>query len=468
MRLRHLLLAGALAIGSAAYANDAPGPGTALDAAEALAVDAQHYAASYGVGETEAMRRLLIMHGTREQALDVERRNEANLSGMFFDNGADFGLKVRVVGDAAPANAKLVKKATKVADKAERLARRTARKALRERAGITDAAVEAAEDLLSRDQAADVKFLAKGKEKRADREARIEGLRDDLKRVLPSLEMLVDDEKAGQAVVYVRSDPGDAEARAERVLGIDARVEVVPSGLVDTHTRGGSIITRRSDNALFCMTGFVARRVNVTTEQLGVFTAGHCVNGTPLNYTDRDGSSYALEPVPGMTVNGSTADLAFMTANHVAVNQFYADNTSTPRTLTAAVTRSGTRVRSSTVNGSYICHLGQTSPTDQTLMQSCGEVTSVNGSRTISGTQQGNTFVVVTNTQSGAGTTRETGKGTLRCVPGDSGGAWFAHTTAYGIQSQCGFVDEPARTITRVVVYTSIEYIAPLGAELVF
>jgi hypothetical protein len=113
----------------------------------------------------------------------------------------------------------------------------------------------------------------------------------------------------------------------------------------------------------------------------------------------------------------------------------------------------------------HICHLGQTSPTDATLMQSCGEVISVSGPRLNHG---GNTFVHVTNTGSGAGTARAAGtKGTLRCVGGDSGGPWFAYTSAYGVLSQCTWADT-GRTITETAIFTSVEFIPAISANLVF
>jgi hypothetical protein len=55
----------------------------------------------------------------------------------------------------------------------------------------------------------------------------------------------------------------------------------------------------------------------------------------------------------------------------------------------------------------------------------------------------------------------------LRCVRGDSGGPFFAYTTAYGVQSACAWNDA-AETITRIVVYTSVDYAASLGATLVY
>jgi hypothetical protein len=462
VRYKYLFLLATAALATGSPASETAEPTAVLDAAEALALDAQHYAASYGVTEQEAMRRLLIMHGTTDQIADVEQQHGPTIAGIYFDNGPDFGLKVKVTGDSAPAGRRLVRKGSAVAGRERAAAARSDRAALRARAGISDASVKAAEELIGRDVAADVKFEPRGKVAREERRRRIGQQMAELKRQIPQLEMAVDDDRTEQAVLYVRSDPGDVKAKAEALLKLNARVVVVPTGIQPTHTRGGSKLVRRSDGALNCMTGFVAKRAG--TETLGALTAGHCVSGgTLMDYTDKDGSRYAINAVTGMTVDSTSADLAFMTANHVAVGEFYADNSATPRVLTGWVSRAGTRIKSTTVNGSYICHLGQTSPTDQTLMQTCGEVTSTTGGNY----KGGNTYVVVSNTQSGAGTTLSSGKGTLRCVRGDSGGPWFAYTSAYGIQSSCAWNDT-AETITNIVVYTSVEYVPAISANLVY
>lgn len=79
--------------------------------------------------------------------------------------------------------------------------------------------------------------------------------------------------------------------------------------------------------------------------------------------------------------------------------------------------------------------------------------------------------MVVRNTKSGAGTTYNPndpahGRGTLRCVRGDSGGPWFAYTTAYGLQSACTWYDA-AETKAATVIYTSIDYASSIGATVV-
>lgn len=73
-----------------------------MNVAETLAFDAKHYAASYGVTLDEAMRRLLIMHDTNNQVASLNDQYKNVLSGIYFDNGSDFGLKINVVGNNHP------------------------------------------------------------------------------------------------------------------------------------------------------------------------------------------------------------------------------------------------------------------------------------------------------------------------------------------------------------------------------
>ncbi|WP_228133092.1 S1 family peptidase [Alkanindiges illinoisensis] len=67
----------------------------------------------------------------------------------------------------------------------------------------------------------------------------------------------------------------------------------------------------------------------------------------------------------------------------------------------------------------------------------------------------------------GAGTVNTSVLGTLRCVPGDSGGSWFALNVAFGVQSACSWKDAD-KTIARTVIYTSVDFLADIGAQLVY
>lgn len=438
-----------------------PAQGAVLTEAEALAIDAKHYAASYGVAFDEALERLLIMQDTGEQIAAITGKNRDRLSGMFFDNRGDFSLVVRVTGDKAPPAERLTRRARPV----QAAGAAAAPSAMAQRAGVTAADIGTARNVLGRETSREVRYRAAAKSTKAQRVARQDAARPALL-ADANIESIADNEETGNAIVYVKQDNAAVRAKIAEAFGTEFELVEVPTGIVASHSRGGSTLRNRTTNALHCMTAFAVKKDFATT--YGVLTAGHCLDpayGTvPLKYADKaDGMVYDVTSEPNW-INDARADIGWVSADHHITNQFYADSGSTPRTLTARASRLyDTRVKSTTVKGSYICHLGQTSQTDQTLIQSCGEVTSVTGGSFAGGS----TFVHVSNTQSGAGTVRTSGLGTLRCVGGDSGGPWFAVTTAYGVQSGCAWADT-AKTITDVVVYTSLDYAANINVTLVF
>ena len=132
-----------------------------------------------------------------------------------------------------------------------------------------------------------------------------------MKAQIPTLELVADNEKTDGVILYLKSDDGKAKPIAEKLLGVPVDIEIVPSGIVPTHTRGGSKLVN-SAGVLQCMTGFVAKN---SSGQTGVLTAGHCLIGwggrpTPsLIYTDKDGSKYPVSIVS--KVFDSRGDLGF-------------------------------------------------------------------------------------------------------------------------------------------------------------
>ena len=443
---------------------------TPLTDAEALAIDAKYYAQTYGVSEDEAMRRILIMHDSSEEIAKLKAEYGDRISGMYFDNGPDFGIKVNLIGDNTPQEKKITRKGkSNQGSNGKHLGQL-------KKLGISDVQIENAGKKIGQDLEAKVSFKGKAKNNRQNRLKKIEDGKQSLKAQIPTLELVADNEKTDGVTLYLKSDDGKAKQIAEKLLGVPVDIEIVPSGIVPTHTRGGSKLVN-SAGVLQCMTGFVAKH---SSGQMGVLTAGHCLigwrgNPTPsLKYTDKDGSNYAVSTV-GTPVFDSRGDIGFITANHTTYDgQFYADNTATPRTLSATQSRYGMKVANGTLTGAYICHLGQISLTDSTLIQSCGEVSSVaaqgSGNPNTGVSVGGNTYITVKNTKSGAGTTYNPstdGVGTLRCVAGDSGGPWFAYTTGYGVQSGCGWVNKETQKQATVTVITSLDYANLVGATLV-
>lgn len=286
---------------------------------------------------------------------------------------------------------------------------------------------------------------------------------------ISGVQMAFPDERTGEVVVMVDTGVQDAEtatAAVSAVLDVPFRVEPVPGGFEQVSVRGGQSLMANGSH--WCMASFAARRNS--DNKLGLVTAGHC---SPSTYTiqDSDGTTKTLTlDSPTMRVNNSTMDLMFLVAP-TAVGQFYADTSSPPRTVTATRSRTstnasnGTPTTKGTTTGSFVCHLGQDFAGSGYFVQSCGEVISTSGSNSSAPPASGN-FVVVRNTQSGVGTVRTSGTGTLKCFRGDSGGPWFAGTTAFGVMSACAWSDS-AKTIASYAVYTSVDFFTTLGVTIV-
>ena len=84
-----------LTLSNVALAEDNNNQSLVIDEAEALAMDAQMYAQSYGVSYDEALERLTIMLYGEDAIEDVANSEGASLAGKYYDNGADFGLVIK-------------------------------------------------------------------------------------------------------------------------------------------------------------------------------------------------------------------------------------------------------------------------------------------------------------------------------------------------------------------------------------
>jgi hypothetical protein len=78
----------------------------------------------------------------------------------------------------------------------------------------------------------------------------------------------------------------------------------------------------------------------------------------------------------------------------------------------------------------------------------------------------GGSYVLVRNTQSGAGTVRTSGTGTLLCFKGDSGGPWFAGTIAFGVQSGCAWQGGITNGTAEYSTYTSVDAFPSIGVTI--
>jgi hypothetical protein len=124
----------------------------------------------------------------------------------------------------------------------------------------------------------------------------------------------------------------------------------------------------------------------------------------------------------------------------------------------------GTWSTAGTTVGSFVCHLGQQTLGSSNVVQSCGEVISTTASPSNTAAFTGGSYVIVRNTQSGAGTIRTSGTGTLLCFDGDSGGPWFAGTIALGVHSSC-IVTATTGTVA-YAAYTSVEAFPSIGVTI--
>jgi hypothetical protein len=464
-----------LSFSSSAAIAQTPATPAVLDVDEALAVDAKIYADSYGVALEEAMKRLTIMSDVEGDISMINREEGDDYAGTFFDNrSATFGIVVRTK-KAARANRELTRRAgPAMRDPRVRADRRTQRRALRATFKITDTEVELAETVRSREVRVPVRFGLAAKNSLRETQAILSSNWSALSQISGFQTAYVDQQSGEVVVMFDAVSAAAATAALGSILPILFRVELVAGGFVDASTRGGQIIT--ASGARHCMTGFAAKRT--VDGVLGLVTAGHCSRPLlTLAVADRDiSATYPL--TQGPATNGATTfDLMFVTGSS-PVGEFYFDNTGSVRNVTgirsrlSTTTAGGVATSASpattlgTTSGAFVCHLGQEAAGSTSYIQSCGEVISINASKPGGPpSATGGEYVLVRNTQSGAGTLRSSGAGTLRCIGGDSGGPFFAGTVAYGILSACASsTADPSAAL--YALYTSVDSFSKIGVQI--
>ena len=475
-----------------------PAAGAVLDEAEALAVDAKIYAAEYGVPFDEAVERLTTMIYGTGAAKEAAAAEGADLAGRYFDNNAaEFGLVVATrKAQAAPKTLSFTPRTKENYGRLtaeSRRARNEQRKEGRRIAKLSDAEVAKAEDVLRKPVTLKVRYKV-GKAHSLIELSQAAHALAARKTSIPGFQIAFVDEIDSNVRILTNARLTDAQAREVRQLvKVPVELEYVPTGLVPVaNMRGGSKLydtsTATSASARECMTAFGARHGTITTStgaaMTGMVTAAHCTRAT--NVIADDGRNYTLTHGPADDTRGvgnyNETDIMFVHGtnnNPVGLGTFYYDGTTNLRAVSGTMSRGGTAVGGGTATtvpagapvGSYICHLGQTSPGSTTSMQSCGEVISVNAAQnsdSSSQTQTGGYFVMVRNTSSGKGTVLgSTGTGTLRCYGGDSGGPWFAGTVAYGVMSACTWTDYINSDRVSYSLYTSTDYLHWVGATII-
>lgn len=480
-------------------AGPSAGSEVALDAAEALSMDAKMYAQEFGVPYDEALNRMTIMAYGRDATADAAIAEGADLAGRYFDNKAsDFGIIVATKKGARADRTVSFTPATKEnygqSNAAAKQARNAARKAARVAARLTEEEVRKAEDKLSGPVAVKVKYKTGQAHSLGELKAALDKLSGNA-RDIPGLTAINVDEAGNSVRVFTTAAlPAGKAAELNRLAGVPVLFDVIPGGLVPAaNMRGGSKLygnpTDTSSSSRVCMTAFGARsntlRNAAGVAMTGMITAAHCPAAP--NVIADDGRNKPLTTPAGHAsdTRGGTnqTDIRFVYAaggDPVGLGTFYYDGTTNLRSVAGTQSRSGTAVGSGdarsvsgTAVGSYICHVGQTSLGSTTSMQSCGEVISVNTAQGAGGnwaSQAGGSFVMVRNTSTGKGTVLgPTGTGTLRCYQGDSGGPWFAGTIAYGVLSSCAWEDPNVPNSDRALfaTYTSTDFLNMAGASII-
>jgi len=429
---------------------------------------------------------------------DAATAEGADLAGRYFDNkAADFGLTV-VTKKAAKADRTLsFTPATKAnygrMNAAAKQERNAARKAARASARLSDAEVRKAEDKLSGPVAVKVKYKAGQSHSLSELKAAFEKVNRSGGEI-PGLTALGIDEAGNSLRVFTTAPlPADKAAEVNRLAGVPVAFDVIPGGLVPAaNMRGGSKLyefgTDTSSSSRVCMTAFGARsntlRNSAGVAMTGMITAEHCP-ASPFVIADDGRNKPLTTPTNHASdTRGTTSqtDIRFVYAaggDPVGLGTFYFDGTTNLRSVSGTQSRSGTAVGggdwltvSGTAQGSYICHVGQTSYGSTTSMQSCGEVISVNTAQGTGGnwaSMSGGSFVMVRNTSTGKGSVLgSTGTGTLRCYQGDSGGPWFAGTIAYGVLSSCAWENNIANSNrAHFATYTSTDFLHMAGASII-
>jgi hypothetical protein len=459
---------------SSVYAQTEPNP-VPIDSAEALAVDAKIYAQAYGVSQEEAVKRLSIMFDINAAVNAAESEESDDFAGSYIDNNAaQFAVVIRTK-KANKADRILRRKARAAAQdpatKAKRRAeRRAERKAIRAKLKLTDGEVEQAENILEQDVQAPLKFKGGAANSVRKLQAAIDASAPNFA-ALSGFQTAFVDHKTGEVVLMVNAkSPDVVSAEAAKFLKVPYRIELVPGGFVNTDLRGGQSITVEGKRV--CMTSFAA--IHRVTKKTGVVTAAHCKEATPppkfMSLNDR-GTDYAM--TQGAPLNSDTAgDLMFLSGTPTAVAEFYYDGTGSVRSVTGTMSRADTMVGNGTLTtvgtttGSFVCHLGQEKFGSSIVVQSCGEVVSTTAIRGSTSSFTGGSYVLVRNTQSGAGTLQTTGTGTLRCFQGDSGGPWFGNNIALGVASSCAWKDGIVNGIAVYSKYTSVDAFPSIGVDI--
>lgn len=262
-----------------------------FDEAEVLAWEANAYASAYGVSEEEAMRRLVLMHGTPESLAAIANSEGEQLAGLYFENDGEFRVVVRTTAQEARQATRLERKADRrdarreARQEARRAERRDARKAERRAArlaarGVTEAEIDTAETVLSTDQSAPVEYKERAQKSRREARQKICQARRQIAGILGTESFgygYIEETGAYRVMLTASGEQAQAfEAKRDELvalLGDQVELDISNVPTLPSHTRGGGgMYTLTTSTSHFCTTGFVAYEGSDRTK-LGVLTA---------------------------------------------------------------------------------------------------------------------------------------------------------------------------------------------------
>ncbi|KYZ86117.1 hypothetical protein [Alloalcanivorax xenomutans] len=373
-----------------------------------LKAEAAQFSKIYSINEDEALHRLKWQAAAGDVVARLRDQYQNRLAGLYIEHAPTERIVVRLKG-----NERVASRAFNVSD--EQVA---------------------------------VEFVVGAPHTQAELQQAIATNPDTLKATFPGLQGTHTDPRTGEVVLTVLG--GDKESRqmrskaesASQDLGVPVRVRTIPVPLERQAVRGSGSLD------MGCTTAFVVKRTTGTTT--GVTTAAHCGPGN-ANYTGVDGASAALT----YQARSFTArnDEQWYTSTATEEPKFYANSTTTPRTLT------GRRTQASTAVGNNFCHYGSTTG------YSCGDVdatdfqpTSYTCGPASNPVPCDATWISMVPPSSGTG---------LACAGGDSGGPWFVSTVATGIHS-AGASTGTGIGDCLLAVYQSTDRLSSLGLQLLY
>lgn len=205
-----------------------------MSKAQALAIDAKHYARAYEVSHVEAMRRMLVMNDAQEQIDAIKKEFSDRLDDVGFTNEPEFALIVILFGDGAPLDRTIYRKADKLENKPIILS--VADKEMRaEGFAITQVDIDNAVSLIESPTAIKVKFIDNSKSKPLTQEQRdnYAARSEELRKRIPMLVGMSYKEDEGLFVIDVHEEdsrkvgltPSQLKKIGQEVMKSPVRIE---------------------------------------------------------------------------------------------------------------------------------------------------------------------------------------------------------------------------------------------------